>query len=82
MKKVKFVEVEWDDASSCATWRAPGEFPRVQPCITRGWLVEESKRGIVIAATIQVNGPDVGEIIAIPRGMVKRIRKLKVSYGR
>ncbi len=79
---MKFGEVEWDDASSCATWRGVEELPGVQPCVTRGWLVEENKRKVVLAGTIQAEGPDVGEIIAIPRGMVKRIRRLKVSYGR
>lgn len=81
-KRVPFVEVHWSDAASCATWRGPDELPHVQPCMTRGWLLEEGKDEVVIAATIQVDSPDVGEIIAIPRGMVKRIRRLKVSYGR
>ncbi len=82
VKRVKFVEVHWDDATSTAVWRGPDELPHVQPCITRGWLLEENKKELIIAATIQVEGPDFGEIIAIPCGMVKRIRRLKVEYGR
>ena len=82
MKKVKFVQVEWDDAASCATWRGLDDLPHTQPCITRGWLLEENKKELIIAATVQEGGPDFGELIALPRGMVKRIRRLKVSYGR
>lgn len=82
MKRVKFVEVHWDDATSTAVWRGPDELPSIQACITRGWLLEEDDKQVVIAATIQVEGPDVGEIIAIPKRWLKRIRRLKVSYGR
>ncbi len=81
-KRVHFVEVHWNDATSCATWREPGDLPHVQACVTRGWLLEDGKEEVVIAATVQVEGPDVGEVIAIPRGMVKRIRRLKISHGR
>ncbi len=82
MKKVKYVEVEWDDASSSPLWHSPDELPHVQTCLTRGWLLVDNKREVVLAASIQLQGPDVGEIIAIPRGMVKRLRRLKLEYGR
>ena len=86
MKKVKFVEVEWDDATSSAKWQDVEDLFGVQACLTRGWLVKETKREIVLAATLQVDGPRMGplvsEVIAIPRGMVKRIRRCKTSYGR
>lgn len=84
--KVRFVEVEWDDAVSCATWQEMEDLPGVQGCLTRGWLVKETKREIVLAATLQVEGqkmgPLVGDILAIPLGMVRRIRRCKISYGR
>ncbi len=82
VKKVKYVQIEWHDAHSVATWRGPDELPHVEPCISRGWLLVENSKEVVLASTVQPNGPDVGEIIAIPRGMVKRIRRLKISYGR
>ncbi len=80
--KCKFVEVQWNDAYSVATWRDLDNLPAVALCVTRGWLVDEDKRQVVLAATFIEEGREVGEIIAIPRGMVKRMRKLKVSYGR
>ncbi len=82
MKTARYVEVQWDDACSCADWRPLDDLPAVYPCVTRGWLVEETKRQVVIAGTVQPSGDEVGEVIAIPRGMVTRIRTLKVSYGR
>ncbi len=45
-------------------------------------MLEEDDKQVVIAATFQVEGPCVGEIIAIPKRWLKRIRRLKVSYGR
>ncbi len=80
--KIKFVEVEWDDASASALWHSPDDLPHVARCLTRGWLMEENKREVILAASVQLQGCDVGEIIAIPRGMVKRIRRLNLSYGR
>lgn len=82
MKRLRFVEVEWYDASSSAVWCGPEDLPSITSCITRGWLVDESDQAVVIAGTLQLKGPDVGEVITIPRGMVKRIRRCKISYGR
>lgn len=82
MSDPRFVEVEWIDAISVATWRAPDEMPRVTQCISRGWLIVDEKEQVTLAATRQPINGDLGEIISIPRGMVKRMRRLKVSYGR
>lgn len=83
MKTLKFVEVEWADAVSTADWRSPDNLPRVIPCISRGWLVIDDEEQVTLVATMQqMDNGHVGEVVSIPRGMVLRIRKLKVSYGR
>ncbi len=78
-KRLKFVEVEWDDAHSTAEWTERKSLPSVTKCVSRGWLLCDDDVEVTLAATLQVkNGDDVGEIVAIPRGMVKRMRTLKV----
>jgi len=83
MKEPKFVEVEWADAISTADWRDDHHLPAVVKCTSRGWLLIDDDEQVTLAGTLQ-EGDDghVGEIVSIPRGMVKRIRRLKVSYGR
>lgn len=82
MRTLRYVEVEWDDAISACEWCDLAHVPKVVPCVSRGWLIIDTKAQVSVASTMQmVDGGQVGEIISIPRGMVKRIRKLKVSYG-
>ncbi len=79
-KRLRFVEVMWDDAVSVATWVDPlKELPAVTKCVSRGWLLHDDKTQVTLASTVQVsNGSDVGEVLTIPRGMVQKIRTLKV----
>ncbi len=84
-KKFKYVEVQWDDARSTAVWTGLDELPKVCRVVTRGWLVQETKKQVVIAGTLQVavegeaDDGDVGELIAIPAGTVIKMRRLKVD---
>jgi len=78
VKRPKFVEVEWHDAISTSEWTDRANMPHVTVCISRGWVMANDKRKITLAATLQVeNGDQVGEVLSIPRGMVKKIRQLK-----
>ncbi len=78
-KRPRFVEVEWDDAHSTAEWTERTKLPDVTKCVSRGWLLRNDKEAVTLAATLQIqNGDDVGEIVSIPRGMVKKMRTLKV----
>ena len=79
-KKFKYVEVQWDDARSTAEWTDLDALPKVCRVVTRGWLVQETKAQVVIAGTLQLDGDDedVGELVAIPAGTVKKMRRLKV----
>ncbi len=82
--KFKYVEVAWKDAHSVAEWRGLAELPAPAECVTRGWLVRETDKYVVLAGTLlwKEDGGNVelaGEIIAIPKGgFVTKMRRLKV----
>ncbi len=78
-KRPRFVEVEWSDCVSTAEWTERKNLPKLTKCVSRGWLLRDDKEAVTLAATLQVeNGDDVGEIVCIPRGMVQKMRTLKV----
>ena len=75
-KKLRFIEIRWLDAVVGDSW-APlhGENDViVSECITRGWLVKEDERQVIVCATLGTNADglveDVNTVIAIPKGMV------------
>lgn len=69
------VEVEWLDA-----W-GHGEFVESmpttvpEPSITVGYLIRQDKHGIAIVA--YANRSHVTYTLSIPKGMIRRVRKLK-----
>lgn len=76
------VEVHWQDAKSLGGWSpdAEAEALGLVDCFTVGHLLEKTKTYIKVAATTSFvdGGSDgVGDVIAIPIGMVKKMRKLK-----
>lgn len=78
-RRLKFVEVLWNDAASTATWTDVASLPGVVQCVSRGWLLIDDAQQVTLAATIQVkDGGEVGEVVSIPRGMVTKMRALKV----
>ncbi len=77
-KKPRFVEVHWQDAISIATWVAADNLEkeaRTPDIVSRGWLLVENDRQIIIAGTI--SSSEVGEVIGIPKGMLIKVRTLK-----
>ncbi len=78
-KRLKFVEILWHDAISDSEWMDVKSLPVVVPCVSRGWLLIDDAQQVTLAATIQVqDGGSVGEVVSIPRGMVHKMRTLKV----
>ncbi len=81
---MRYVEVEWMDAQSVATWVDAEEvLPAPIACVTRGWLVKETKEFVVLAGTMSLTRSGkpsgFGEVIAIPKGgFVKKVKRLKV----
>ncbi len=84
MEKLKFVEVSWLDAHSVATWVDVDEpLPGPGVCVTRGWLVKETKEYLVLAGTLSLNPSGTvyafGEVITIPKGgFVTKVKRMKV----
>ncbi len=83
-EKLKFVEVSWMDAHSVAEWLDVNEpLPYPVACVSRGWLVKDTKEYLVLAGTLSLTRSGkvygYGEVIAIPKGgFVKKVRRLKV----
>lgn len=81
----RFVEVEWLDAVTDSAWQDAEGLPSPARCLSRGWLTHESESHVVVSSTIsEITDPKqdaahLNNSIAIPRGMVKRIRRLKVG---
>ena len=76
MKSPQLVLVEWIDACHAPSGWLFGEPPPVdfKPVYTTGFLLEKRKHGYVIAQT-WFDG-DCANIIAIPKGMVKKLTVL------
>ena len=77
-----FIEVKWLDAKFSGEWEAPDGLVEPGVCYTRGWLVEETDEHLVLASTVGEGADeDVIGTCAIPKVMVLKRRRLKVSYG-
>lgn len=64
----KFAVVEWQDAWLSSTLSADVNLIRT----TAGWLVQNNKRVVRVALTVDERGP--GDVMSIPRGMVRKVR--------
>jgi hypothetical protein len=75
-KKQKFslVEVEWLDSSFNGGWRSHDTYSTPETCRTVGYLTHKDKD--VVNVSMNVSPEQRGETMAIPKKMVKRIRKL------
>jgi hypothetical protein len=75
----RLVLVEWEDATllDSETWVQTPEEHEYKPCIhqTAGWLLSDTKAGIIIAGTWQPGCTSVRD--QIPRGMIRRITFLR-----
>ena len=76
MKSPKLVLVEWIDACHAPSGWLFGDSPQVdfKPVYTTGFLLEKRKQGIIVAQTWFAG--DCANIIAIPKGMIKKITVL------
>lgn len=67
------VVVTWNDAFAQPGWDDYEEGPL--ECVSTGFLIRDSKESIVLAQNF--NQFQFGEYMTIPKGMVKKIKKLK-----
>lgn len=80
--QLKFVEIEWIDSVSENRWNRLEKLPVPVQCVSRGWLVVDTLTYITIAATIQLNNDqDFGEILTVPRSMIKAYREIELEEG-
>lgn len=74
------VEVSWGDAYGGNTWASnqniTGEDCTPLDCISMGYVLEDTKHGIMLAAT-QAENNDNSNRLFIPRGMVQKVRTLR-----
>jgi hypothetical protein len=75
MKSPKLVLIEWIDAYHLDAWQF-GAVPVADfnPCWTVGFLMDETKQGVMVAQTWFPG--DCANIIAIPKGMIKKLTVL------
>jgi hypothetical protein len=75
-KLPSILEVTWEDACGQGGWKAPLEAGVVVRSV--GYAIKQDKKGICLASGVD---PEDGETVLapgwIPKGMIKRIRKLR-----
>lgn len=78
MKPTPLVEVEWQDAYSDDSWQSAKKARKSGPmwCRTVGYLLREDDDAIVLADTICETERDVAGTWYIPKGMVRKVRKI------
>lgn len=79
IKKNDFVCVDWIDAFSVDPWTPAEEISEADPCliVSVGIVVSIDKLNLVLALNIDPAADTVSCVMNIPRGMVKKIRRLK-----
>lgn len=79
MKKNTLIEVDWIDIVSDSSWMSEQKavnYPAMQ-CKSVGYFVNEDKNVLRLSATIQLDKEPERDITVIPKGVVKKIRRLK-----
>lgn len=75
VKSYPFVEVTWDDTYDDGSWQKRKKALKHKPmfCISRGHLIKETKKYVLIAMTVCRDG-DVGMVAAIPKRCIRKIK--------
>lgn len=77
-----FVEIEWEDAMSLDEWVRPDKMPHPPLVVTRGWLVQETERYLVLAGTYGIDPHlEFGEVRVLPKGMIVKVRQLEGRFA-
>lgn len=76
----KFVEVHMLDAVSETKWLDSSDLPKPQKVIARGWVVSDTPEALIICHSLIEwdDGTDYGGVFVIPRGMVTKVKALRV----
>lgn len=70
------IYVEWVDAVADSGW-ATNPKAEIHPCVTIGFLVDESKDALCIASTISIN--DTNARMHIPKAWIKNKRRVAIE---
>lgn len=73
----QLVEIKWLDAETSHGWEEDVDASNV-PVTTVGFLVYKDERNVVIAST--VSDKQHNSRIKIPKGMIRKMRPIKVTY--
>ena len=78
-KKCKIVEVEWLDITDRNEWQTSDEIDKEHCCIVRtyGILYSYNSKELKVIPTVaeDIDKP-YGDVVVIPKGCIKKIRKL------
>lgn len=79
-KRGEILEIEWFDAATRSGWHR-GEYweevAKADLCKSTGYFFKETKREINIALSKDPNLVDFSDMHSIPKGTIKRVRRLK-----
>jgi hypothetical protein len=73
------VEVHWHDSSSLGRWRTRADHMAVaatEECRSVGYVTKRGRDSLTLAQT-HSQGDDVLDAISIPRGCIRRVRRLR-----
>ncbi len=78
MKSGDFIYCEWLDAFSIDDW-TPKESSKIKPCliISVGICIENNPSELVLALNHDTINDNYSCFMVIPKGMIKKLRKLK-----
>ncbi|KKK51886.1 hypothetical protein LCGC14_3110480 [marine sediment metagenome] len=79
MKKNTLIEIEWEDIVSDSAWlieEVAVKEPLTQ-CKSVGYFLNKTKEVIRLSSSIQLGKDSERDVIVIPLGVVKKIRRLK-----
>ena len=77
---MKLVMIEWEDSCSELGWhKRDVGLDIVAHCVSVGILTQENSSGVTISHSMSSTTGSICDAVTIPRGCIKRIRKLKVS---
>lgn len=81
MKRFPVVQVEWIDIKSDPNWQTLSDMKESQPvtCISAGYLVKIDRIGGRLILAHSITDYDSGDSTVIPLGVVKRIRRMRLS---
>lgn len=73
---MKVIYVEWIDAVADGSWETHDKAEDVHLCQTIGYLIKETKLGLVIASTL--SGKESNARITIPKAWIQKKKIVKL----